>query len=316
MLNAMKYIYTVYETKSFSIAAEKLFISQPALSIAVRKEEEACGSVFFDRNSHPLKLTPAGELYIQKAKEMLQMENELKQQLADLSNLSTGELSISGTQYINSYILPSALHAFMQKYPGIRINIQEHSPGTNLKLLQNGLADLSFNAGTFDPQVYAQTPVLRDRVLLAVPADYEINQLYQNFSLSPEQISDPDFAWSEAPKLPASCFAEIPMIFLSPGTNLHQIAAEICHDAGFEPNIIFMLDQSTTIYNLARAGIGAVWVSYLIVRKAPSRNLCYYQIQSDKILRTYYALTSKRHYVSTAAKKFIELCHHTMWNVQ
>ena len=258
MSNAMKYIHTIYETRSFSMAAEKLFISQPALSIAVRKEEEAYGSTFFDRNSHPLKLTAAGELYIQKAKEMLKLEDELRQQLADLSDLTTGEICISGTQYTNSYLLPSALHTFMQKYPGVRINIQESSPGNNLNLLQQGLTGVCFNAGTFDQQVYFQTPVFCDRVLLAVPAAYEINRLYEDFYISGEQVADPDFSWADAPTLPASCFAKVPMIFLSAGTNLHQIAMEICHNAGFEPNVIFTLDQSTTIYNLACAGIGAV----------------------------------------------------------
>ena len=102
MNNTMKYIYTIYKTKSFSAAAEQLFITQPALSIAVRKEEELWGAPFFDRNAHPLGLTAAGELYIQKVIAIMKLEQELKQQISDLTNLETGELHIAGTQYLNS----------------------------------------------------------------------------------------------------------------------------------------------------------------------------------------------------------------------
>ena len=65
MLKEMDYIYAVYEEKSFSRAAKKLFVSQPALSNMVKKAEKEIGAPIFDRSTIPLTVTPAGEYYIQ-----------------------------------------------------------------------------------------------------------------------------------------------------------------------------------------------------------------------------------------------------------
>ncbi len=308
MNNTMKYIYTIYKTKSFSAAAEQLFITQPALSIAVRKEEELWGAPFFDRNAHPLGLTAAGELYIQKVIEIMKLEQELKQQISDLTNLETGELHIAGTQYINSYILPPVIKAFMEIHPGIRIKLNESSPEANLQSILNGTANVSFNSGAFDPQLYEQWPLFQDHVLLAVPRSFSINNRYQEYSLTHEQVLNQHFLQNEKKHLPAECFANIPMIFLSPNTYLYQCSMEICQDAGFQPNIIFMVDQSTTAYNLARADIGAVWVSNLIVANSLQCDMVYYLVDNPKITRTYYALTSKKRYTDKATLEFIRLC--------
>ena len=61
MLKDREYVYTVYQEGSFSKAAQRLFISQPALSIAVRRVEEKVGLPLFDRQARPLRLTPAGD---------------------------------------------------------------------------------------------------------------------------------------------------------------------------------------------------------------------------------------------------------------
>lgn len=77
MEQELKYIYTVYEKGSFSKAARALYLTQPALSIAVQKAEEKIGMPLFDRSQKPLKLTPAGEVYIEKIRQIRQLEDEL-----------------------------------------------------------------------------------------------------------------------------------------------------------------------------------------------------------------------------------------------
>ena len=86
MEQEMEYIYRIYQCKSFSKAAAELYMTQPALSLAVRRVEEAIGAKLFDRNSRSLTLTEAGELYIRKYHEIRNLEKELHQQLQDLSS--------------------------------------------------------------------------------------------------------------------------------------------------------------------------------------------------------------------------------------
>lgn len=313
MNNIMKYIYTIYKVKSFSGAAEQLYITQPALSIAVRKEEELWGTALFDRNSHPLKLTMAGEVYIRKIEEMMRLEQELKQEISDLTNLETGELHVAGTQYINSYILPPMIKKFMSIYPGINIKLYENSPEANLQSLLDRRASVTFNAGTFDPHVFEQIPMFHDYILLGVPRSFPAAKRYRKYGLSHEQVKEHDFLSNLHPSLPAEYFADVPMIFLSPNTNLYQCSMEICQDAGFYPNIIFTVDQSTTAYHLAKSEIGAVWVSNRIIAQSPTCDMLYFQINNPKIKRNYYALTNKKRYTDKATLEFIYLCQSLIW---
>ena len=84
MLNEMKYVYAVYQEKSFSKAAKKLFISQPALSNMVRKAEREVGAAIFDRSTIPLTITKEGAHYIKSVEEILFIQRNLKSYFEDL----------------------------------------------------------------------------------------------------------------------------------------------------------------------------------------------------------------------------------------
>ena len=90
----MKYIYTVYQCGSFSKAAEKLFLTQPALSISVQKVEHEVGMPLFNRDKKPLEITEAGMIYIQKIEQIQHLEQELAMQLNDLTDLKRSEEDI------------------------------------------------------------------------------------------------------------------------------------------------------------------------------------------------------------------------------
>ena len=79
MQTEMEYVYRVYQEKSFSKAAEDLFLTQPALSMAVRKVEDSLGMPIFDRSVRPMRLTPAGEAYIEFIRNTQYLEQELQQ---------------------------------------------------------------------------------------------------------------------------------------------------------------------------------------------------------------------------------------------
>ena len=81
MAPELTYLYAVYTEGSFSKAAEKLFITQPALSIAIKKIEDEIGMPLFDRKKKPLKLTDAGEIYIDAIKKMQITEMESRQKI-------------------------------------------------------------------------------------------------------------------------------------------------------------------------------------------------------------------------------------------
>ena len=84
MFQGREYVYAVYREKSFSRAAQKLFISQPSLSAAVKRTEERIGYPVFDRSTKPLKLTECGEKYIAAVEKMMAAEQEFFHYINDL----------------------------------------------------------------------------------------------------------------------------------------------------------------------------------------------------------------------------------------
>ena len=85
MLNEMRYVYSVYQEKSFSKAAKKLFISQPALSNMVRKAENEIGAPIFDRSTIPLTVTKEGAYYIKSIEEILFIQRNMQAYFKDLT---------------------------------------------------------------------------------------------------------------------------------------------------------------------------------------------------------------------------------------
>ena len=74
MFDGKEYVYAVYEEKSFSKAAQKLYITQPALSTAIKKVEKKIGTPIFDRSTSPIGLTPGGEVYIDAIEKLTEQE--------------------------------------------------------------------------------------------------------------------------------------------------------------------------------------------------------------------------------------------------
>ena len=109
MRQELEYVYEVYKSGSLSKAAEKLYITQPALSMAIKKIESSIGMTLFDRKVRPFQLTEAGWLYINAITRIKKIEAELTQRIGDINDLHTGHVRVGGSHYINGYILPPVL---------------------------------------------------------------------------------------------------------------------------------------------------------------------------------------------------------------
>ena len=120
-----KYILAVAEYQSFSKAADALFISQPYLSKVVSTIERDLGVRLFDRNHMPLSVTAAGKCYIDYIKTVLHAEHQMYAGLTDISEHSSGTISLGIGSTHCSYLMPDVFRRFQDLYPHIRINFTE-----------------------------------------------------------------------------------------------------------------------------------------------------------------------------------------------
>lgn len=301
----MQYIYQVYLDGSFTKAAEKLYLTQPALSMAIRQEEKLLGTALFDRSHRPLTLTPAGEAYIRAVERMKYLEGDLGRELDDLRNVRSGRLHIGGTHYLNCFVLAELLAGFSRQYPGVRLEVSEDSSVRLARRLERREMDLIFSCAPELIDRFEHQPIFYDHILLAVPKGVTLPEELAHCAMSSEDVQDGRHLSPSQPKVPLKRFQELEFILLQKGNNLYGRNVRMFEEAGFTPKVKLALSQLVTAYRFAGSGVGATFVSDRIIQKAPSQNLIFYSIDSPEVDRLFYTLMPQRNYTAHAVKAFV-----------
>ena len=304
------YIYEVYKERSFSAAAQNLYVSQPALSTSVKKAEKALGITIFDRSTSPISLTEAGKVYIAALESIRQIERQTRDKLADMSELRTGRVVVSGENFVSSFILPSIIMRFSEKYSGIEVELVESNSPDLRQLLLTEAIDLLV-AHNFDPDLYTAQPLGDESLLLAVPEGLPINRRLAGYALRNEDILAGRHLEPDCPAVDLSLFREELFLVLKKGNDMQRRAAALCEEAGFTPRVRIRLDQLITSYNLACAGMGVAFVTDTIVTAARGRNCLYYRLDSSHATRRMYIGYKHNRYISRACAAFIETAKET-----
>lgn len=165
----LEYIIAVDTYKSFVLAAEKSFITQPTLSMQIQKLEASLGVKIFDRSKQPVLATKIGKQIIQQARIILTESKKLHEIISNTKEDVGGELRIGVIPTVAPYLLPKVLGNMMAKYPKLHLQIWEFTTNKIISQLKNGLLDCGILA----------TPIAED-TLLSHPLYYESFVAYLN----------------------------------------------------------------------------------------------------------------------------------------
>ncbi|CAK7058864.1 MAG: LysR family transcriptional regulator [Enterocloster citroniae] len=300
----MEYIYQIYQEGSLTEAAEKLHLTQPALSLAVRQEEKSIGSALFDRSQRPWTLTIAGEAYIRAAEQIMWLESDLTRELKDLRDLNTGKIHIGGSHYINCFFLAEILADFSKKYPGIQLQISEDSSARLSKRLERRELDMTFSCAPEQINRFKHQPAFSDHILLAVPEQTVLSHTIRQSALSATDIQQRRHLSQDCPRVSLREFQDIEFILLQKGNNLHDRSLAMFEEAGFQPKVKMTLSQLVTAHRFAEQGLGATFISDRIIFTTPGR-LMYFSIASQYAHRLFYTLLAQRTYTDHAVHAFI-----------
>ncbi|WP_432646164.1 LysR family transcriptional regulator [Mitsuokella sp.] len=287
-------ILQVAKDGTFSAAAKHLYISQPSLSQCIKKVETELGVRLFDRSQTPLTLTPAGKIYVRQAREILRIQKSLVQEVADLSELRTGSLTIGSSRTRSACFLIKPLVAFHQQYPGIHLSVREAPVRTLEEYAASGDVDFALLYGTSGRRDLVSIPLCRERILLAVPKTHP---------LAARKSENPAV-------LPRISFAELsdePFIKLQPFRQMADVFDKLCLKTGTEPHVIFEANSIIEAAELCASGLGATLVTDMLVRSWRWREeAVFFELEEEVAERELLAVYSKRRHLSLAAQKFIE----------
>ncbi len=121
---ALQAFLAVAETNSFSRAAERIFLTQPAISKRIAALETSLGARLFDRIGRTIQLTPAGQAMLARTRAILRELDDVKRSIANLAGTVAGELSLATSHHIGLHRLPGPLKQFHDSYPGVRLDLR------------------------------------------------------------------------------------------------------------------------------------------------------------------------------------------------
>lgn len=308
MFDGKEYVYAVYEEKSFSRAAQKLYISQPALSTAIKKIEKKIGRPIFDRSTNPISLTPSGEIYIEAIEKLFALEQNTLNQMNNLNGLLAGKLAVGGTNFFASFVLPDLLRKFSRKYPQIQIELSE---GTTMQVTSRLLSeeiDLMIDNSELDDTNYQKFYFSPERIILAVPEAFPINKGIQQYQLTQEDIRAGKQALPETPELPLGLLGPTPLILLKEENSISKRARRMCSIASYEPNILLKPDSAVSAFNMACTGVGAAFIPDGMVRNLTYHvPLCFYRMNESLALRQVYFYKKRNKYMTRAMEEFLRI---------
>ena len=182
-LRQLKYFLRVAETLNFSMAARELFITQSTLSQQILNLEHELDQQLFERNSHEVLLTEAGQMLVPLARECLYDADSLLQRVQELKQMLTGELNI-GVTFSFSSMIAETMADFLKKYPKVKLNVCYASMTELINKLQRHELDLVLAFKPTEKNAHIESRVLFDNRLAAIVNDHHPLARMKNVTLS------------------------------------------------------------------------------------------------------------------------------------
>lgn len=173
-LGQLETFLVVAREKSFSRAAERLFRTQPAVSLALKKLEEELGETLLDRTTKGGTLTDAGTTLLPLAQRMLDLRKQIIDTFGSLKGLQQGRLNIGANESVSEFLLPRMLLAYQKAHPAIRIQAYRQSSERIPTEVMERRLDVGFvSYDPMHPELVSEV-ILRDHMVLVVPAGHRL----------------------------------------------------------------------------------------------------------------------------------------------
>ncbi len=259
-LTELKYVVAVAREKHFGRAAEACFVSQPTLSVAIKKLEEELDVKLFERGTAEVAVTPLGEQIVRQAQQVLEQAAAIKEIAKLGKDPVAGPLRLGIIYTIGPYLLPDLVRQAIERVPQMPLMLQENFTTRLLEMLRTGELDCAILAEPFPDTGLAVAPLYDEPFMAAVPAQHA---LARRKSVSAEELKNET------------------MLLLGTGHCFRDHVLEVCpeyaHFSSDAEGIRKSFEGSSleTIKYMVASGMGVTVVPQLSVPKEPQPHVRY-----------------------------------------
>lgn len=301
----LEYFLVAAEELNFTKAAKRLYISQQSLSNHISNMEKEFDVILFNRTT-PLTLTYAGQALNQKARQMLELKEEMYQELADIKDFSVGQLIIGLSHTRGRVILPEILPVYKERFPNIDLRLIEGNSSELANDLLHGDVDLVIDMLPFKVENIETVPLCDEEILLAVPDAVLEHSFPGRLNEIKQQL---------AHHTDLQLLRDCPFLLIKEGNRVRTIADEMFEEAQITPNIVLETENIETVRALAGKGMGITFYPKMFISSGKDQPV----LRSQSMPVSYYPLTHpkahgklaigyhKGHYMSRATKEFIQI---------
>jgi DNA-binding transcriptional LysR family regulator len=289
-LNQLWVFYQVAKHKSFSQAAEALFLSQPSVSNQVKLLEETCGLKLFDRSGRSVELTNPGEILLTYAERIFSLVKEADSVIEEIKTLKAGGIRISASNTLGAYYLPDVLDLFRKKHPQIEIRMNVGYTQTVVEDILAFRSDLGLlGRGVDHPNIVA-IPLWEEELVLIVPPGHPFTQRRE---VALAELQDQPFIMSEK------------------GSGVREITEKILAGAKTSVRVVMELGENEAIKRAVASGLGITLISATVVhRELETGQLRSVRLTGDRIHRTFSIIHHKDKYISRLIRAFMDEALH------
>ena len=283
----LEYFVRVVEEKSFTKAAERLFISQPALSKSIRALEQELGVTLFRRDPRELSLTGEGEIVYRYAMDVLNYWKARTEELTAALEQGKGTLRFGLPPSVGSVFFSRVLHEYGVKFPQVNIQIFEGTSKKIETMVTEDQIDLGVVVEPYENPHMRLKTVYRSDVVLAVS---------QKHRLARRETVD---------------FAELkeePMLLVSKEYMFHDQVLARCAQAGFVPNVTFTTSQWDLLLEMTAENHGVTLIGRPLVEKLYRDRICCVALREPEFPWTLGLICKKCKVLTGAAKSFWNFC--------
>lgn len=227
-IRQLKYLVEIAEKGSVSKASESLYISQSGLNQQLVRIEKELGAQVFERTTHSLTITEAGEAVLAYAREAIKKEEQMRAVVSDIIDGTTGEISINLAMEQGIEMFCAVFPEFHKAYPNISLKLEDHIVRDQYDLLMKGKLDIGMVMVSSHPEKELKYIHLADeRFLLGIPKDHVLAQNYVLDESGDYPLMDLKLCMNE------------PFSLMFAGSTMREVIDPCFERAGYEPHILF-----------------------------------------------------------------------------
>ena len=288
ILHQLKIFQAVAKHGGFNRASKDLHLSQPAISINIKKLEEELGVKLFERLGRTIQLTAAGRIVEEYVTRLMGGLTEMRQAIEDMKGLEVGQIRCGAATTVGIYLLPKLLVQFKQRFPKVETQLSvERSAKVEEKVLSNDL-DLGFVGDSFGTAPRLETRAsFRDELVMIAPRSHELARFR---------------------KVSAKKLDVLPLILGPRGSYTRQIIEKNLDRVGIPYRCVMEVENTEVIKAAVAEGLGISIISLARIQQEVKTGLLKpVKISGVSIERQFKLITVKNRTVSSPLKAFLEL---------